>query len=281
MNSGAVSNSTTTSSSQSTPSSAAITAAPVLNFCYNNTEGEPLDCSNSAYAIGFDPISGNPYNTAVYPDNIVPANPSIASYCGSLWSSSAAAFFATDPVSTRTGTYTLSPFTYSGESGRYGETITALTTFVSEDYYFSGSFSWVPTATQCCLNCTISGGAIQVMVWPTPAPTPAVSTLVDTAANFTFTSPSIYVVFESIGATNLCGEVGTSVINKTLAFAPDELSTQRNFFAATTGVSNVELNEDYCTKAIPRNPWSSFNYVDAEYAKPSSFRRFAITDFAI
>lgn len=83
-------------------------------------------------------------------------------------------------------------------------------------------------------------------------------------------SPSVYVVFESIAATNLCGEVGTTIINKTLAFDPDELSTQRNFFAATTGaISELDLNEDYCTHATPiPGEWSTFDYAAAEYVLP-------------
>lgn len=82
-------------------------------------------------------------------------------------------------------------------------------------------------------------------------------------------SPSIYVVFESIAAANLCGEVGTTIINKTLAFDPEDLSTQRNFFAATTGVSDVGLNEAYCTHAMPiPGDWSIFDYATAEYDLP-------------
>jgi hypothetical protein len=95
-----------------------------------------------------------------------------------------------------------------------------------------------------------------------------VTTLVDEAANYTFVSPSVYVVFESIAATNLCGEVGSTIINKTLAFDPDELSTQRNFFAATTGSidnDNFYLDEDYCTHATPiPGAWSTFDYAAAE-----------------
>ena len=79
-------------------------------------------------------------------------------------------------------------------------------------------------------------------------------------------SPSVYVVFESIAANNLCGEVGTKIINKTLAFNPTDLSTQRNFFAGTTGISNNGFNEDYCTHATPiPGDWSSFDYAAAEY----------------
>ena len=124
---------------------------------------EWIDCTNDAIDIGFDPYESNPYNTSLYPYNIVPANPSIASYCGSLWTSSASAYFKTAPITS---------YTQSGDRGT-NETV------------FIETFSWVPTATQCCLNCTIMGGAIQVMVWPTPAPVPAVTTLVDKKANYT------------------------------------------------------------------------------------------------
>jgi hypothetical protein len=80
-------------------------------------------------------------------------------------------------------------------------------------------------------------------------------------------SPSVYVVFESIAATNLCGEVGTSTRNKTITFDPEALSTQRSYFAATTGsISNLELNEDYFTHATPiPGDWSNFDYNAAEY----------------
>lgn len=39
-------------------------------------------------------------------------------------------------------------------------------------------------------------------------------------------SPSIYVGFRTIGAYDLCGPVGGRLVNKTVAFAPGELSTQ-------------------------------------------------------
>jgi hypothetical protein len=47
--------------------------------------------------------------------------------------------------------------------------------------------TWYYTASPpCCLSCTVfgGGGAVQVFYWPTPAPTPGVSTLVN-SANFT------------------------------------------------------------------------------------------------
>jgi hypothetical protein len=49
--------------------------------------------------------------------------------------------------------------------------------------YYASSFTYT-AASPCCSSCTIFGGNVQVFAWPTPAPTPAVSTLVD-ASNFT------------------------------------------------------------------------------------------------
>ena len=39
------------------------------------------------------------------------------------------------------------------------------------------------------------------------------------------TSPSIYVAFKSLYATNLCGTLDSKAYQTTLAFAPGELST--------------------------------------------------------
>lgn len=136
--------------------------------------------------IGFDPIS--PYNTTVHPYNIVPPDPSVASLCGSLWTSSASAYFSTAPISTLT---------------EFGWVL------------FQNDFKWAPSE-PCCLNCTLLGGAITVMVWPTPPPTPAVATLIDTSNNFTFVSPSVYVAFDSIGATDMCGSVVSLILHRLL-----------------------------------------------------------------
>ena len=42
---------------------------------------------------------------------------------------------------------------------------------------------------------------------------------------FTFTSPSVYVAFYSLSATDMCGSRGNSISSTMLAFAPGELST--------------------------------------------------------
>jgi hypothetical protein len=103
INLGAISHTTKTSQSShpiTSPPSTSTSTSSLLNWCSGANEIW-VNCGKSALgwdangwegtAVGFfDP--NNPYNTKSYPDNIVPANPSVASYCGSLWSSSARLF---------------------------------------------------------------------------------------------------------------------------------------------------------------------------------------------
>jgi hypothetical protein len=56
-----------------------------------------------------------------------------------------------------------------------------LSTVYSQAYYLS-SFTYTPSA-PCCSTCAVFGGSVQVYAWPTPAPSPPVSTVV--GQNFT------------------------------------------------------------------------------------------------
>jgi hypothetical protein len=49
----------------------------------------------------------------------------------------------------------------------------------------SAGFFAFTASPPCCGSCSIIGGHVQVAYWPTPAPTPATSILVDEANNFT------------------------------------------------------------------------------------------------
>lgn len=44
------------------------------------------------------------------------------------------------------------------------------------------------------------------------------------------TSPSVYVAFQSVQASNFCGNIGLRNNAPTLAFKPGELSTSEGFF---------------------------------------------------
>lgn len=134
---GAIANTTSPAISPTitpSPSFKVSTGSFDLNACSAAKDDlEWHDCyrSGNPEAIGFQP-SDNPYNTTQFPLNIVPANPSLANLCGSLWTSSASAFFATAVVTTQ-------------------EINTSPTVYWTD---FQESFSFTPT-TPCCLNCTL------------------------------------------------------------------------------------------------------------------------------
>lgn len=56
------------------------------------------------------------------------------------------------------------------------------------------------------------------------------------------TSPSIYVAFETLHASNLCGDVGSKITTTTLAFAPGELSTSAAYLVESSLTWNVLLD---------------------------------------
>lgn len=104
------------------------------------------------------------------------------------------------------------------------------------------SDNWTYTADQpCCLD-TPFRGSVQVCYWPTPAPKPSVSTVVN-IAGYTLQandhikgcaietdaipsiSPSVVVAFESLQAIDLCGNVGPIHNSTTIDFNESELST--------------------------------------------------------
>ena len=84
------------------------------------------------------------------------------------------------------------------------------------------------------------------------------------ALTFKSISPSVYVAFGSIQATNLCGVKGSAVYSTTVALDADQLSTQRFYFPATTGSltgDDYELNNGYCAELTsPEGEWSTFDY---------------------
>ena len=70
-----------------------------------------------------------------------------------------------------------------------------------------------------------------------PSLGPSSSNLIDSV------SPSVYIAFQSLGATDLCGRVGKTHDNTTLSFGQHELSTSAATFIDWTNANPVE--EDY------------------------------------
>lgn len=123
-----------------------------------------------------DPDAGldfrSPYNTTLYPWNVIPPDPSLASYCAALFTSTLSHWLATAEI-----------VTYPNNNVFYAwlNSIPAETTGSPS---VPGVFTWTAPGPPCCLNCTVFGDQLQLMVWPTPAPTPRVSTLIN-ADNYT------------------------------------------------------------------------------------------------
>lgn len=112
-----------------------------------------------AYTVGRDCAILQDYAINPYYYGGATVIPSLSSQCAVKWTSSHDKFLAT----AETGPSSM-------------DTVTA--------NFYAESFSFTPTA-PCCSSCTLSGANVQVRFWPTPAPVPAVSILVDPDTNFT------------------------------------------------------------------------------------------------
>ena len=70
--------------------------------------------------------------------------------------------------------------------------------------------------------------------------------------DFTFTSPSIYIAFETVSAIDSCGIVGSPHYSTTLSFAPEDVSTL------------ADLGQPYREGEYLGQVFSSFNFADAD-----------------
>ena len=77
------------------------------------------------------------------------------------------------------------------------------------------------------------------------------------------TSPSIYVKFPTVSASDRCGLIGSVATSITLAFSPGELST----FVWANGPFTSVLD----TADLPCGPWNGTNYFLPDYWSNSSY----------
>ena len=72
-------------------------------------------------------------------------------------------------------------------------------------------------------------------------------------------SPSVYIGFQELNATNLCGQYGTAISKTTLGFKPEDLSTS---------IALVDVGLDYLSitgiHASYDYTWSRFTYSDLQ-----------------
>lgn len=182
------------SSSTHLGTSVTSTRQPSITTTFTSTESLADDAAAllpTSYLTEFGGAEWNPYGPDPYgfPNN---APASINAYCSSLFESSSSHFLSTVALTSSTvAPYTIieTPFLLTETEGSaltLTVTETAATTELvgGEVYvYNQNRFTFIPSA-PCCLNCTLFGGTVQVYYWPTPAPSPPVTKLVN-AANFT------------------------------------------------------------------------------------------------
>lgn len=96
----------------------------------------------------------------------------------------------------------------------------------------SSTMGDAPSCTLGCGRCAVTGGTVQLIYWPatatqsnnatakasaTAAPIVTVETL-----GTTFTSPTLYISYKSLYASNACGTIGTEIGETILAIPPDK-----------------------------------------------------------
>jgi hypothetical protein len=92
----------------------------------------------------------------------------------------------------------------------------------------------VRVSAPCCDQCYMKANTVQLYFWPEHATqtssvlpgelTKDVVTYVD-ENEFTYISPSIYIAFNGLSATDNCGLVGSSVGRTTIGFDPSDISS--------------------------------------------------------
>ena len=107
----------------------------------------------------------------------------------------------------------------------------------SKDCYTYTSYGFPASFTppsQCCDTCSIQASRVHLNIWASdPSPTAAPKspyTLV--SDGFTFTSPSVYVVYSGLYAQAECtlygsGQIGNNISITTIAYPPEALSTAK------------------------------------------------------
>ncbi|KAI1116737.1 hypothetical protein F5Y14DRAFT_53979 [Nemania sp. NC0429] len=78
---------------------------------------------------------------------------------------------------------------------------------------------------ECPTTCSIAAGTVRLFFWPTSNTYTYPSTYVDKKLDYTFTSPSVYLVINTIYGTNSLGRVGPSGTSEVFAVDLNQVST--------------------------------------------------------
>ncbi|KAI3321646.1 hypothetical protein HD806DRAFT_503098 [Xylariaceae sp. AK1471] len=138
----------------------------------------------------------------------------------------------TTTLTPNTTTTTISvPETVVTTTTVYSTTATSTTIIIPTTITPSISYStYIPTITTsvynpCPTTCSIAAGTVRLFFWPTNNDYSYPSTYVETALDYTFTSPSVYLVINTIYGTNSLGRAGPSGTSEVFAVDLDQVST--------------------------------------------------------
>ncbi|KAI1154085.1 hypothetical protein F4825DRAFT_412998 [Nemania diffusa] len=148
--------------------------------------------------------------------------------------SSSPVYYTTTPLNTTTITISVPETITLNSTVQYPTTVpTTSTTTVTVPTTITPPVSYstyIPTLTtsvseECPTTCSIVAGTVQLFFWPTNNDYTYPSTYADTALDYTFTSPSVYLVINTIYGTNSLGRAGPSGTSEIFALDLDEVST--------------------------------------------------------
>ncbi|KAI9708376.1 MAG: hypothetical protein M1820_004080 [Bogoriella megaspora] len=132
-----------------------------------------------------------------------------------------------------------------------------------------------------CAGCAITGGTVRLIYWPVTKTTgPDNGTVTASAFGTVFTSPTVYVSFGGIYASDSCSEIGTAYGSTILALEPGQLSSVWASYPDTMNPQTASFNfTDLMSTPLPasiasRRPqcavWLSSQFAQAESFSPNT-----------
>ncbi|KAF2227725.1 hypothetical protein BDZ85DRAFT_6701 [Elsinoe ampelina] len=154
------------------------------------------------------------------------ANNTISAYCDSVLQKFFSTYVATELATTLVPGY--EGYGPTDSNGVLTGPVTSQSHWTSTYTYTQYPIRAYTAKPPCCSQCYLSAGTMQLIYWPHQQRATEPTGLPSTYTNdngFTFTSPSVYMAFSKLYASNKCGTVGTVLQNTTLAFDADEITT--------------------------------------------------------
>ncbi|KAI1856876.1 uncharacterized protein JN550_013621 [Neoarthrinium moseri] len=196
----------------------------------------PIDCSDTSSNIYYPPSGRTVVTVSVSTTTTLRASDTPC--------------YSNSTVSSSTTTTTIVP-TYITTSTVPHHTTTTIvpSTITSSATYTSHSYTTTTIADECPSTCSISAGTVNLFFWPTNNDYSYPSTYVNTALDYTFTSPSVYMLINTIYGYNSLGRAGPAGTSEIFALNLDQVSTIVPGSDATRQLSLSDLGTD-CPQSI-------------------------------